>query len=356
LEENFVGYDEFIQLCEHVAAEPLICVRWKNKKPEDAAAEVEYCNGSVDTRWGKLRAKNGHPEPYRVKYWQIGNEVDDPAYAATVRAFAEAMKRVDPTIKLVSSFPTKNLLEAAGNAFDYLAPHHYEVGDLAGEDRNFRELQTWIARNGAGRDIRVAVTEWNTTAGDPGLPRGILQTLGNALSVSRYLNLLQRHADLVDIAHRSNFADSFGSGFVLTGPGWIYESPAFYAQELYARAAGSYPVRVDRASQLAWQFREPDLSATLSPDGKTLRIYAVNSTLEAVSTTIHLDGFQASVRGGTVHTLEDREHVMTSEVMNSRDDRERISLRTRQAEISGSQVDFSFQPLTVTLLELTLGK
>lgn len=118
LEENFVGDDEFIQLCQYVGAEPKICLRWKGKKPEDAAAEVEYCNGSIETRWGKLRAKNGHPEPYHVKYWQIGNEVDDPAYATTVRAFAEAMKRVDPSIKLVSSFPTKNLLEAAGTAFD----------------------------------------------------------------------------------------------------------------------------------------------------------------------------------------------------------------------------------------------
>src|SRR5205823_14416657 len=178
-----------------------------------------------------------------------------------VRAFAEAMKRVDPTIKLVSSFPTKKLLDTAGTAFDYLAPHHYEIGDLAGEDRNFRELQSWIARNGQGRDIRVAVTEWNTTAGDPGLPRGILQTLGNALSVSGYLNLLQRRADLVDIAHRSNFADSFGSGFVLTGPGWIYESPAYYAQQLYGRASGTYPVHIERSSKLAWQLREPDLSA-----------------------------------------------------------------------------------------------
>jgi alpha-N-arabinofuranosidase len=356
LEENFVGDDEFIQLCQHVGAEPLICVRWKNRNPEDAAAEVEYCNGSVETRWGKLRAHNGHPQPYGVKYWQIGNEVDAPEYNTSVRAFAEAMKRADPTIKLISSFPTKGLLAAAGTAFDYLAPHHYEIGDLTAEDRDFTRLQDWIAHEGGGKDIRVAVTEWNTTGGAWGLPRGILQTLGNALSVSRYLNLLQRNADLVEIANRSNFADSFGSGFVLSGPGWIYKSPAYYAQQLYARAAGTYPLRMERSSPLAWQLREPDLSASLRSDGKTLLIYAVNSTLEAVSTTIHLDGFRASVRGGTVHTLDDREHAMTSEVMNSRDDPGRISLRTRQAEISGSQFNFSFQPLTVTLLELTLGK
>jgi alpha-N-arabinofuranosidase len=356
LEENFVGDDEFIQLCKYVGAEPLICVRWAGRKPEDAAAEVEYCNGSAETQWGKLRAQNGHPEPYGVKYWQIGNEVDAPEYNASVRAFAEAMRRADPSIKLVSSFPTRNLLEEAGTVFDYLAPHHYEVGDLEGEDRNFKELQSWIAREGGGRDIRVAVTEWNTTAGAWGLTRGILQTLGNALSISRYLNLLQRHADLVEIANRSNFADSFGSGFIITGPGWIYESPAYYAQELYARGAGTYPIRIDRSSPLAWYLREPDMSASLSPDGKTLRIYSVNSTLHAMSTRFHLEGFKGSVTAGKAYILEDHEHAMTSEVMNSRDEPARISWTTRPEGITGSAFEFDFPPLTLTLLELTLGE
>ena len=269
-----------MRLCEYIGAEPLICVRWTGKKPEDAAAEVEYANGSVETHWGALRAKNGHPAPYHVKYWQIGNEVDVSDYGNSVRAFAAAMKKADPSIKLMSSFPTKGLLDAAGTIFDYLCPHHYEVADLAGEERNFRELREWIAANGGGKDIRLGVTEWNTTAGDFGLTRGMLQTLGNALSISRYLNLMQRYADLVEIANRSNFADSFGSGFVVTGPGWIYESPAYYAQEMYARAAGAYPLRLERSSKLPWHLQEPDLSASLSADGKKLRIYAVNSTLD----------------------------------------------------------------------------
>jgi alpha-N-arabinofuranosidase len=356
LEENFVGIDEFIQLCRYIGAEPLICARWTGKKPEDAAAEVEYCNGSVETPGGKLRAKNGHPEPYHVKYWQIGNEVDAPEYSSSVRAFAEAMKNTDATIKLMSSFPNPRLLEAAGTVFDYLCPHQYEVGDLAGEARNFEALRNWIASHGGGKDIRVAVTEWNTTGGDFGLPRGMLQTLGNALSASRYLNLLQRNAGLVEIANRSNFADSFGSGFVLTGPGWIYESPAYYAQKLYARAAGAYPLRLERSSTLAWQLQEPDLSASLAADGETLRIYAVNSTLEALTSRVHLQGFQAPVGTGTVYTLEDKEHALTSEVMNSHDQPERVSLTTRQAEFKGSEFEFMFQPLSVTLLELRLGK
>jgi alpha-L-arabinofuranosidase len=353
LEENFVGIDEFVQLCHYIGAEPLICVRWTGKKPEDAAAEVEYCNGSTGTRWGNLRAKDGHPAPYYVKYWQIGNEVDNPAYNTTVAAFARAMRNADPKIKLISSFPTTSLLQAAGTIFDYLAPHQYEIGDLTAENQDFRRLETWITQH--HRNERIAVTEWNTTAGDFGLRRGMLQTLGNALSVARYLNLLQRHADFVQIANRSNFADSFGSGFVITGPGWIYESPAYYTQELYAKAGGTFPLRVDNSSHLAWQLQEPDLTASLSPDGNILRIYAVNSTTDPISVRFNLKGFSQAVSGGTIYAVEDHRHAGTSEVMNSRDDPDRISLITRPAGVRGKRFDFVFHPFTVTLLELRLG-
>jgi len=356
LEENFVGIDEFVQLCKRVGAEPLICVRWTGKKPEDAAAEVEYCNGSADTHWGALRARNGHREPYGVKYWQIGNEVDVPQYNTTVRSFAEAMKQADPSIKLISSFPTPALLAAAGTVFDYLAPHQYEIDDLAHEDRDFERLQDWIARSGGGKDIRVAVTEWNTTAGDFGLRRGMLQTLGNGLSVGRYLNLLQRNAELVEIANRSNFADSFGSGFLVTGPGWMYESPAYYAQKMYARAAGSYPLEVERSSSASRPGQQPDISANLSADGSRLRIYSVNSTTQPLAIRFHLQGFAAGLKGGSVYTLEDRKHGQTPEVMNSRDDAERVSIVSEPAALRGSAFDYSFRPFTVTLLELKAGK
>jgi len=114
-------------------------------------------------------------------------------------------------------------------------------------------------------------------------------------------------------------------------------------------------VRIERSSSLAWELREPDLSACLSSDGKALLIYAVNSTLQAISTRFHLQGFHGLVSAGKVYTLEDREHAMTAEVMNSRDDPKRISLITRKTGIAGSEFEFAFPPLTLTLLELRLG-
>lgn len=355
LEENFVGIDEFIQLCRLINAEPLLCVRWTGMKPADAAAEVEYCNGSAATHWGALRAKNGHPEPYGVRYWQIGNEVGNPDYDNTVAAFAAAMKNVDPNIKLISSFPTPELLAAAGSSFNYLAPHHYEIDDLVKEQQDLARLADWIAHSGGDKDIRVAVTEWNTTGGDFGLHRGMLQTLGNALSVSRYLNLLQRYADLVEIANRSNLSDSFGSGFLETGPGWIYKTPAYYAQQMYAQAAGSYPVMIRRSTLEAWPLQVPDLSATLSADSKTLRIYAVNSSPQAKSIRFHLEDVSGEVSGGFVEMLDDREHSLTTEVMNSRDDPNRVSSHRQPLSGLGKTFDFTFQPFALTELDLKLS-
>jgi hypothetical protein len=150
-----------------------------------------------------------------------------------------------------------------------------------------------------------------------------------------------------DIANRSNFSDSFGSGYLVTGPGWIYKSPAYYAQALYARADGTYPVRVERSSKLAWQVQEPDLAASLSADGKILRIYAVNSTQEPMATHFHLAAFQAGVSTGTVYTLGDRDQSMTSEVLNSRDDPVRVSTRSAPVKVRGNEFEFTFKPLPI---------
>ena len=89
LQENFVGVEEFVQLMQYIGDEPLVCVRWTGKTPQDAANEVEYFNGSAETEWGNKRAKNGHREPYHVKYWEVGNEVG----GGGIRRVAEGIRR-----------------------------------------------------------------------------------------------------------------------------------------------------------------------------------------------------------------------------------------------------------------------
>jgi alpha-L-arabinofuranosidase len=359
IEENYVGVEEFVQLCQEVGAEPLVCVRWTGKKPADAAAEVEYFNGAPETAMGRRRAQNGHAKPYAVKYWQIGNEVGGPAYDASVRAFAEAMRQADPAVKVLSSFPSTEMLRAGGGYLDYLCPHHYGCADLLAMEQDFLSLEDSIRRFAGTRPVRIAVTEWNTTAGDWDLGRAMLQTLDNALRAARYHHLMHRHADSAEIAIRSNLIDSFGSGVILTGPGWLYVAPTYHAQKLYARAAGSYPVRIERHAdepglKLPWNLEEPDLSAVLSPDGRTLRLYGVNSTGRRLDLKTRLAGLGALVSPGTRHVLRDTERAPTAEVLNSRDEPERVRVFTEPVNAPGVDLELSFDPFSITLYEFEL--
>jgi alpha-N-arabinofuranosidase len=351
LEPNFVGLEEFVELCRLVGAEPLICVRWSGKQPADAAAEIEYMNGSAGTLWGGLRARNGHKQPYAVKYWQIGNEIGGEDYERTVAEFARAMRAADPSIKLMSSYPRPGVLASAAGLLDYLCPHHYEEGDLTSVVRGFDMLREQIAQHAGGRDVRVAVTEWNTTGGDFGLKRGILQSLGNALDCARYHNLLQRNADLVEMGIRSNLVDSFGSGIIVTGPGWMYRSPAYFTDQLYGRAAGSFPVPVERDGGMAWQLQQPDVSVALSGDRRTLRIYAVNSTAAGLRPVIVLaDGAAAGARA---FVLKNRGRANT-EAMNSAADRDAVGVEQRDVALTGKRPSYACDPYSLTLLEIRL--
>ena len=132
------GVDEFLHFCEEEGMTPIITTAFCKDHPHSvdlndhpngvrhsyvfsylktapervqlAADWVEYCNGSVDTPYGELRAQNGHPEPYDVTYWEIGNESYGPdptgsctpeEYAKAFPAYVKAMKARDPSIKIV---------------------------------------------------------------------------------------------------------------------------------------------------------------------------------------------------------------------------------------------------------------
>ncbi len=112
IEPNDVGIHEFIAFCRLIGAEPDVAVNTGFGEARVAAELVEYCNGPVSTRLGKLRAENGHPEPFNVRIWTIGNEMYGPwqfgymamnQYTAKHNEFVEEMRKVDAKIKVASA-------------------------------------------------------------------------------------------------------------------------------------------------------------------------------------------------------------------------------------------------------------
>ncbi len=127
VKSNDVGLDQFMTLCRLIDTRPYITVNAGFGGAHSAAREVEYMNGSVLTRYGAMRARDGHPAPYDVKFWNIGNEpygqwelgrTNVKYYVLKNNEFARAMRRVDPSITLLASgdMPDEMIIEGVAHS------------------------------------------------------------------------------------------------------------------------------------------------------------------------------------------------------------------------------------------------
>lgn len=186
IEHNDVGIDEFIRFCRLVDAEPCVVVNTGLGSPRMASALVEYCNGSPQTEWGAVRAKNGSAKPYAVKWWGVGNEmygswqhgvVPLKQYVRRHNVFARAMKKVDSNIKLVavgsSGEWSKGMLTHCSDTMDLLSEHFYcpPDPDVLTHVRNMRDAVRGKANahlkackeilKAEYAGIPIALDEWN---------------------------------------------------------------------------------------------------------------------------------------------------------------------------------------------------
>jgi alpha-L-arabinofuranosidase len=330
IDGNDVGIDEFCQFCALVEAEPLVCVSFSDG-PASAADLVQYCNGGSETEWGAKRVTNGHREPYAVKYWQLGNEIsgDDDAYIAKCKDFIASMKKADPGIVVLSSFPSQKVLNAIGKDLGYLAPHHY-TPDLGYCESDFKKLESMITGTAGCGHLRLAVTEWNITGGDWGLLRGRMLTLGGALHNARYLNLMCRYAHLVEIACRSNISNSFCSGIIETRPGGLLKRPSYHVMKLYADHVLPRPLAVGKAPA------NLDVLACASDDHQRVCLFAVNTGRDPVTLSLDLVELGSDfvpLGGQTVCDTHDRRQP---DVMNHWEEPERVN--TVRLTVAGGKV------------------
>lgn len=343
IDSNDVGIDEFCRFCEMVGAEPLVCLSFSDG-PESAADLVQYCNSGSETKWGAVRAANGHSRPYRVKYWQLGNELGDTGYVDACPEFCDAMRQADPTIVLMASFPSKELLDRVGREIAYIAPHHYTT-DLASCESDIRNLSAMIRTTPGCSHVRIAVTEWNITAGSWGLQRGKMLTLDCAVQNARYLNLLMRHSDIVDIACRSNMANSMCSGVIETTPAGLLKRPSYYTMKLYAEHTKPVAHTVEGAPEGV------DIAACASENGERLCVFAVNSQAEPLDLALDLSDFGDGMRATGGEVVRDTLDQRQPEVMNHWVAPDRV--RTTDLDISAGRVQLP--ALSVSAIECSRG-
>ncbi len=144
VQPNDVGTDEFMTLCRLTGVEPYISVNSGMGDARSAAEYVEYANSPATTPWGARRAANGHPEPYRVKYWNIGNEMWGSyqygymplkQYEYKHNLFARMMRKVDPGIVIIASGAMPDTMTGSKESLklgDKLVPEYLGPADWTG--------------------------------------------------------------------------------------------------------------------------------------------------------------------------------------------------------------------------------
>jgi len=387
-ESNEFGLNEFLQWSRRVGVEPMLAVNLGTRGVQEACDLLEYCNVAGGTYWSDLRIEHGVPEPYAVTLWCLGNEVDGPwqighksaeDYGRLAAETAKAMKRLDPSVRLVAcgssgrSMPTfgqweATVLEHAFDYVDYLSLHAYydaEVCDLPTFLASAVDMDQYIsavaatvdfvaARRASRRRIQLSFDEWNVWSasrfvGEDHLafarrPRLIEQVydVADAVVVGSLLITLLQHADRLTVACQAQLVNILG--LIRTEPGGpAWRQTIFHPFALTARHARGVVLDVraeapsydtERYGPVSWLVA----AATYDQPAGDLALFAVNRGEQALSLDVDLRAFPSlRLAGHTIVADDDIRAVNTREqpdrVVPREHDGARIVRRNLHAEL-----------------------
>ncbi|WP_193105437.1 alpha-N-arabinofuranosidase [Brachybacterium sp. FME24] len=401
MEPNSFGLDEFMAWAAEAGVEPMYAVNLGTRGLQEALDVLEYANAPVGTALSDRRAANGHPAPYGIGMWCLGNEMDGPwqighrpaeVYGRLAAETARAMRLEDPDLELVacgsshSSMPTfgaweQAVLEAGYDAIDMLSAHVYyreEDGDQASYLASADDMDAYIDAVVAACDhvralgrhdkrIMISFDEWNVTNnahGDPGTePTGddwpiaprfaeSTYTAQDAVVVGSLLISLLRHTDRVASASQAQLVNVLGP--IRTEPGGrAWRQTIFHPFALTSKHASGQVLRaaIDSPATENAKFGQSlalDSVATWDEGAGALTVFAVNRAPgEAVDISLPLGAFGQRSAGGQDGTFEISESVLLHEedpyAVNTADDPDRVVPRP----LPGVQLDDAL--LTATL-------
>lgn len=296
IEPNDFGIDEFMTFCRVLGTEPLVVVNTGLGDVTMALEQLEYVNGGPDTPMGSQRARNGHREPYQVRYWGIGNEMYGnwqlghmplEEYVRKHNAFVDAMRAKDPNIVVIAVGAvgpwTEGMFRHCADRMDLLSEHFYvgakqdlaehaaqaarRVREIAAAHRKYRQEIL------GGKAVPVALDEWNYWYGEHVFGElGTRYFLRDGLGVAKALNEFARNTDVYAMANYAQTVNVIGAikttntAAALETTGWMLV--------LYRRHFGQVPVATRCEGPL-------DVQAALSEDGRFITLAVVNAATEA---------------------------------------------------------------------------
>jgi alpha-N-arabinofuranosidase len=333
------GTDEYLELTRQLGADPLIVL----PAPDDSPASVEYAmnwvhyvNDPPTTTWGQMRARNGHPEPYGVRYFQIDNEpmnngFTPERYAAIVNLYGSRLRRIAPDAVIIACGQKRSndmawsekVIDLAGNNFDVLGVHNYEYeSDLF--ESGVRRIRDYLVklrdyvRASTHPGIRLAVLEWNLSRTYDW--RAGLHAAGSLILYESLIPELTMTCPA--LLMRNTTDDPTWTAFIyhdhvswFPGGGYVVERlfREHFAETYLASTSGTFHDIGNRASFFAdisqmkpegWQPGTVDAIATASADGRRIVVKAVNYSGGANTLLVHLQGSRAPAAATvTVYTI-----------------------------------------------------
>jgi len=315
-----LGLLEFFEWCEDLHMQPLLAVyagysmrqEHVDAGPalepyvQDALDEIEYATGSTSTKWGAIRAKDGHPAPFHINYIEVGNEDwfdKSGSYSGRYAQFYKAIKAAYPDIQIIATAPVTGIRP------DIVDDHFYRSAQEFFNDVHHYDKTD---RNGP----KVMVGEWATREGSP------TTNMGAALGDAAWMTGMERNSDIIVLASYAPLVVNVNPGGMQWPSDLIgydalnsYGSPSYYAQVMFSTHLGDHVLdaKLDAAN--------PRLFDSVTVDSKRHRVIVklVNGSSQPQAVNINLSG--AKVRSkATLTTLG----APTTEATNSITDPTRI--------------------------------
>lgn len=322
---NSFGSPEFFRFIKAANAQGLITVNAGTGTASEAAAWVDYANNPANAQ----RRADGFADPIGIKLWEVGNELYYPGnagpaiavtpevYADRFNQFADAMRKVDPSIQLMAigvakahdgpgspwSNWTETLLSKSASRVDMIAVHnayfpilHYVKQPPVNQvypalwaapeavDKNLAELDALISRYEQNRKISIAVTEWGALFASPlSDPWWVdhSKTMGSAVFTARMLQVFMHHPR-VKVANHFKFTDRSYLGLVSAD--YMTAKVPYYVMQMMARHTGNLRIKSALASApqsysvpalgiLKPQTAVPEVTQVVTRDSATGRVY-----------------------------------------------------------------------------------
>ncbi len=375
-----MGLLEYLEWCEDLKMEPLLAVfagytlktDYFDAGPflqpfvDEALEEIEYVTGDANTKWGAQRVKDGHPEPFKLSYVEIGNEDGfdrSGTYERRFTQFYDAIKAKYPQLQVISTVggrdPLGSRFQVNARRPDAWDEHYY---------RNAAEMEEDAAHydNYSRSGPKVFVGEWATREGFP------TPNFNSALGDAAWMTGMERNSDLVVMS-------CYAPLFVNVNPGGMqwksdligydalssYGSPSYYAQKMFSNysgdkvipiTAGNIPMQQRKmygkdsaAGRAPSQIPALFFVATRNTKAGTVYLKVVNAQPVAQDVKIDLQG--AAKVGATA------EQVMmkadSPEDTNTITEPEKIVPVASKIKGIGKSFTRSFPPYSITVLEIT---